>query len=499
MAEHAGGRLQTCGHEHGGPDDGVEARDVFADELHGRPAALELLVVVAPADRADVVQQRVEPDVGDVGVVPRNAHAPVEALTRDREVVEAALHERHDLVAQTVGLNEVGLRLVEVEQALLKLAHAEEVVLLLEHLDRATVNRADLLAVELARSGHEVVGLLVLFATDAVVALVLAVVDVPVVVELLQKALHDLLVPRLGRADEVVVRDVDRLQQRNPCRVDELVGPLLRRDTVRDGRAQNLLPVLVGAGERPGVDARLPVPAREHVSGNLGVGVPDVRYVIDVEDRCRDVERVASGHNQPVYGRTSLCFALPLTLVRILRVFAGGLVGAAVAVALSGCVGTPAVQVYGDLTDLCFATTTTADTSTEGYSAYVGVTVVNTSPREIILREAHPLELVNAIVTDISIVPTPSPFTSFGFAPGGVLSVEQRPLYNDRVPIDGVRISGGGSAELVVELRARDFTDYAGIEGMRVKYDDGWFSATSVANTTVGFVPPWSHCGRSGP
>ena len=185
--------------------------------------------------------------------------------------------------------------------------------------------------------------------------------------------------------------------------------------------------------------------------------------------------------------------------MRILRVFAGGLVGAAVAVALSGCVGTPAVQVYGDLTDLCFATTTTADTSTEGYSAYVGVTVVNTSPREIILREAHPLELVNAIVTDISIVPTPSPFTSFGFAPGGVLSVEQRPLYNDRVPIDGVRISGGGSAELVVELRARDFTDYAGIEGMRVKYDDGWFSATSVANTTVGFVPPWSHCGRSGP
>ncbi len=184
--------------------------------------------------------------------------------------------------------------------------------------------------------------------------------------------------------------------------------------------------------------------------------------------------------------------------MRITRIFAGGLVGATVAVALSGCVGAPAVHVYGDLTELCFATVTTPDTSSEGYIAYVGVTVVNTSPRDVILREARPLELVNAVVSEISIVPTPSPFTSFGFAPGGRLSVEQRPLYNDRVPIDGVTIAGGGSAELVVELRARDFTDYAGIKGMRVKYDDGWFSATSVADTTVGFVPPWSHCGSSG-
>ncbi len=184
--------------------------------------------------------------------------------------------------------------------------------------------------------------------------------------------------------------------------------------------------------------------------------------------------------------------------MRIIRIFAGGLVGATVAVALSGCVGAPAVQVYGDLTELCFATSTTSDTSTEGYVATVGVTVVNTSPRDVILREARPLELINAVITDISAVATPSPFTSFGFAPGGRLSVEQRPLFNDRAPVDGFTIAGGGSAELIVQLRARDFADYAGIEGMRVKYDDGWFSASSVAATTVGFVPPWSHCGASG-
>ena len=184
--------------------------------------------------------------------------------------------------------------------------------------------------------------------------------------------------------------------------------------------------------------------------------------------------------------------------MRILRIFAGGLVGATVAVALTGCVGAPALQVYGDLTDLCFSTSTTPATSSVGYVGYVGVTIVNSSPRDVILREARPLELENAVVADISVVVTNSPFTSFGFAPGGELSVEQRPLWRNRVPVNGVTIDGGGSAELIVQLRARDFTQYAGVEGMRVKYDDGWFSATASAGTTVGFVPPWSHCGSSG-
>lgn len=181
--------------------------------------------------------------------------------------------------------------------------------------------------------------------------------------------------------------------------------------------------------------------------------------------------------------------------MRIFRIFAGGLLGATVAVALSGCVGVPAVKVHGDLVDLCFATETVPDTATEGYLSYVGITIVNTAPHEVIIREARPLALVNAYVSDISIVVTDSVYRTFGVAPGGSLTPEQRPLWNARTEIDGVRIAGGGSAELIVQLHARDFTRYAGIEGMHVKYDDGWFSATSSADTVVGFVPPWSRCG----
>lgn len=180
--------------------------------------------------------------------------------------------------------------------------------------------------------------------------------------------------------------------------------------------------------------------------------------------------------------------------MRIPRFFAGGLIGATIAVAVSGCSSEPAVQVYGELVDRCFTNLTTPDSSTEGYRAIIGITLANDSSREVILREVTPLTVVNAVVHDIAVTSTHSPATMFGVAPGGRLIPEQRPLWNARTAVDGVRIPGGGAAEVLVTLVAQDFSRYSGIEGLRVKYDDGWFSELAVGAPVIGFVPPWSGC-----
>ena len=255
-----------------------------------------VLVVLAVADRGDVVEQRVEPHVDDVRLVPRDLDAPVEARARDRQVAEPLAHERDDLVARRLRLHELRPLLVERQQLLGELAHPEEVVLLLQQLQRLGVDGADLLALVLAGAVDDLALRLELLAADAVERLVLAGVDEAVVVELLQELLDVVLVPLVGRADEVVVGDVDGLQQRQPLVGDQPVGPLLRRRAVGGGRAQDLLPVLVGAGQQPGVVARLAVPAGQDIGGDLGVGVPDVRDIIHVEDRRGDVERRAVGH-----------------------------------------------------------------------------------------------------------------------------------------------------------------------------------------------------------
>ncbi len=307
VAEDLPRHFDTCGHEHGRPDDGVESSDVLADELHGRPAAVELDLVGAVADRGHVVEQRLEPHIDHVVVIPGDLDAPVEARAGDRQVAQPLPHELHDLVAHALRLHEVGPVGVQVEQPLLEVAHAEEVVGLLEDLDRLRMDGAHELALVLARARHELARLLVLLAAHAIVPLELARVDVAVVVELLQEEGDPVLVPRIRRADEVVVGDVDRLEQRLPRRLDELVDPGLRRAVVRDGRAQDLLAVLVGAGEQPGVVAGLAVPAREHVGGDLGVGVADVRHVVHVEDRRRDVEGAVRGHaHHPIPGAAAV-------------------------------------------------------------------------------------------------------------------------------------------------------------------------------------------------
>ena len=288
--------LEARGHQHGGPDDGVEAQDVLAHDVRRRPAAGELLIVGAVADGRDVVEQGVEPHVDDVRLVPRDLDAPVERGAGDGEVGQARLDEREHLVPPALGLHEVGALLVERDQAVGERAHPEEVVALVEQFDRLGVDRADLLALVLALAVHELARLLELLAADAVVALVLARVDVSGVVEVLQELLHVRLVAGIGGADEVVVGEVDGLEQRLPRLGDELVGPLLRRDAVRRGRAEDLLPVLIGTGEHPGVFAALAVPACDDVGGDLRVRVPDVRHIVHVEDRRGDVEGRAAGH-----------------------------------------------------------------------------------------------------------------------------------------------------------------------------------------------------------
>jgi len=178
--------------------------------------------------------------------------------------------------------------------------------------------------------------------------------------------------------------------------------------------------------------------------------------------------------------------------VRITRFFAGGIVGAALAVALSGCTGAPPLTVYGGLVDRCVESRTTA----EGPIALLGTTVVNDTPRTVILREARLLDLVNASVDDIVVVPLPSAETGFGVAPGGVMTPEQLVLWRGRTPLYGATVGPYGAVSIVVQLRAVDYRDYAGLGGLRLKYDDGWFSATSVGGGDTGFVPPWSHCGN---
>ncbi len=268
----------------------MEAQDVLADQVHrGRPQLGEALRVGAVAGRGDVVLQRVHPHVQDVLVVPGQRDAPVEGGAGDGEVLQALLDEAQHLVAGRLGGDEAGVLGVELQQLRAVRGEAEEVVLLLQPLDRLLVDRAELLA--LGGTVEQLGGELVLLAADAVRAGVAALVDLALVEQVLDELLHPGGVPLLGGADEVVVGDLQVLPERLPGLLHQLVAPLLRGDAVGLRGAQDLLTVLVGAGQVPHPLAALAVPAGQYVARHGGVRVAQVGAIVDVVDRGGDVVR----------------------------------------------------------------------------------------------------------------------------------------------------------------------------------------------------------------
>ena len=277
--------LDVGRHQQRRPDDGVELEDVLADQVDRRRPELlgEVLPRAGVGQRRVVVEERVDPDVDHLRLVPRHRHSPLQARAGERDVAQAALDERERLVVAVLRRDEAGPLGVELLERLLEGGHPEEPVVLLLSLEHDLVDRAAIAVLDLG------VGLEV-GAAGAVPALVGAGVDVAVVVDPLHH-LGDLRhVLRIRRADEEVVGGVEpggELLEADRVPVAELA----RRDPEPLGLLRDGLAVLVRAGEEEDVLATLAHVPREHVGGDGRVGVPEMGLAVHVVDRRGHVVR----------------------------------------------------------------------------------------------------------------------------------------------------------------------------------------------------------------
>ena len=139
------------GHEHGRPNDAVEADNVLAHDVELRGPAIGqlgtgLIGIDTVADGRHIVEQRVEPHVGHVALVERDLNAPVKARTAYGKVVEAAFDKTAHLVHAERRLDKVGVLVIELEQLVLESGKLKEVGLLLHALERTVAVGAQVLA-----------------------------------------------------------------------------------------------------------------------------------------------------------------------------------------------------------------------------------------------------------------------------------------------------------------------------------------------------------------
>ncbi len=278
MGEDRLGQRQAHGHEEGGPVDGVETEDVLTDDLKVRgPGVLSA---------REVVQQRIEPDIDHMLLIAWDGNAPLDARAADAEILQSTFHEALHLVEAEVGLYEVGMGRVEVQERLLILRKAEEVGLFFE-LDELVGEALGLEFLGLSLRDEGLVA-------HAVEALVSGLVDVAGIQQLLEPALHGLAVIRIRGADETVV---GHAHARPQVRVvgDDLVRERFRRDAAGDCGLLHLLTVFVRAREEAHRLAHLAMEARERVRQHRRVDMPDVGPVVHIVDRRGDVEGL--GHS----------------------------------------------------------------------------------------------------------------------------------------------------------------------------------------------------------
>ena len=165
-------------------------------------------------------------------------------------------------------------------QAVGVLAHTEEVGFLLRVHDRAAAVRAAAV-LQLGLCPEGLAGL-------AVLALVAALVNIALIVQLFEDLLNLFLVHGVGGADELVIGGVHQIPDLLDLRRD-VVHMLLRGDARGLGLFLDLLAVLVRAGLEVHVVAGHALVARDRVSEHDLIRVADVRLRRGVGDRRRDI------------------------------------------------------------------------------------------------------------------------------------------------------------------------------------------------------------------
>ena len=197
--------------QHAGPVDAVgRDQDVLADDVMvTRPALFkERLIRATVAREADVVDQRVEPDIGHVAGIKRDLDAPLEAALRtgDAEIAGDLRGGVLQLRLAEVGSDEILPGFEEHVEPLGALREAEVPVLLVEH-DHLAPLGAELAVGPTLLVGEE------LLLTHAVVAAVGRLVEPVALLKVGQDFLHHLLVERRGGGGPGVVGNTERLPE----------------------------------------------------------------------------------------------------------------------------------------------------------------------------------------------------------------------------------------------------------------------------------------------
>ena len=232
---------------------------------------------------ADVIHQRIEPDVSDEILVKGQGNAPVQSRCRagNAQIFEFIIPEKpEDFIAAMVRRDKCWIFFDVINQPLLLLVQFEEVILFLQLNDfsitgiEGPIRTAILLGQEC-------------FLLRRVKTLVGFFIDLTGFVNLREAGLNDFLVARFGGADEIVVGQFQLFRKGLPI-LCEFIAIRLRCLALGNRGLLDFLAMFIEAGEEEDLLSQTASRPRDDVSRDFLVSMAEMRLAIDIINRGGD-------------------------------------------------------------------------------------------------------------------------------------------------------------------------------------------------------------------
>ena len=279
--------------QHDWPVDGVETYDFFTNHVHvSWPVFLKQAVVIAAiAQCRNIVGQGIDPDINDVLRVIWYLNTPVKRGPRNGQIFQTRFQEVFEhFVHPRMRLDKVRVFLVVVHQPVRVLAHLKEVGFFFDqfHLMARWCLTANHVAGFVMVDLSQLTFRKVFFIVNRIPANVFTFVNVALVNKLLKNLLHGFFMIVIRGPNKLIIGDFQFFPQffNAGC---HLVNVGLGFHPQFFSFFFNLETVFVSPRQEENVIAIQTLKAGFSVTGNFGVGIPNVQFARWIINRCCDV------------------------------------------------------------------------------------------------------------------------------------------------------------------------------------------------------------------
>ena len=204
MNENLRRRSHTGGEEHRLPHRRLLTKIVLARNLYARPKPGEFFLI-RPTKCRDIIHQRIEPNIHHVLCVIRHRYPPWHFLrqSRDTEILWPSLDKCTYFIQTLLRDDETGILPVQGEEHILKFRESKEIILFFDDLDLA-IRMIRTLSIHQFRIG------LFQFASDAILHLILLLVDIAIRETPPPEFLRRFDMMRVRRPYEIRIADIEK-------------------------------------------------------------------------------------------------------------------------------------------------------------------------------------------------------------------------------------------------------------------------------------------------